>query len=84
MSDTLLAAVLSLVAGVFLLVGFVAITFRNKDDLVITWRGFGVTFEIKPCAKCDVRTETTIHEGITWKHQALRRKSLPKGRKSPR
>lgn len=49
---TLVTVVLALVGVVTLAIASVAITLKGKGDRVVSWRGFGVQFEIRPCAGC--------------------------------
>lgn len=46
---TLLVSVVGLCVLVF---AFLAITVRSRGNQAVSWSGFGVTFEIKPCATC--------------------------------
>lgn len=52
MSEALTAAVVSLVGLLVIVVSCVVIAVRSHGKQVVSWKGFGVTFEIKPCATC--------------------------------
>lgn len=52
LSDYAISIVASLTGIVVLAFSLMALSVRAKGNQVITWRGLGVTFEIKPCAKC--------------------------------
>lgn len=57
MTDNVIALILSLV-GLFVLVfGFIALAVKSNGSQVVSWRGFGVTFEIKPCSHCRFKKE---------------------------
>lgn len=50
--DAITATLMSIVGLCILVLSFLAITVRSKGNQAVSWSGFGVTFEIKPCASC--------------------------------
>lgn len=50
--DSVVTMLVSLVGLCVLALAFLAITVRSRGNQAISWSGFGVTFEIKPCATC--------------------------------
>lgn len=55
LSDPAISALLSLVGVVVLALTFIALAVHGKSNQVVTWKGFGVTFEIKPCRHCPLQ-----------------------------
>lgn len=55
MSDYIIAAILSLGGVCFLILAVVVLAVRGRNDRAVSWRGLGVTFEIKPCARCGAK-----------------------------
>lgn len=60
MSETLAAAILSIVGLVLVAVAFVVLALRTRGQKAVRWRGFGVTFEIRPCVDCKFRRSTDL------------------------
>lgn len=50
--ETITSILVSLVGLCILVLAFIAITVRSKGNQAVSWSGLGVTFEIKPCARC--------------------------------
>lgn len=59
MTDSVIALITSVVGLFLLLIGFIALAVRSNEQQVVSWKGFGVTFEIKPCARCRARERNT-------------------------
>lgn len=55
LTDYVYTALFSLVGMCLLILSVVVLAIRGRSDRVVTWRGLGVTFEIKPCGKCPQR-----------------------------
>lgn len=51
MTEAIQSLVAGLVGLVLILLAFVALSIRSGRK-AISWRGFGVTFEIRSCAEC--------------------------------
>lgn len=51
-ADSVITILVSIVGLCVLALAFLAITVRSRGNQAISWSGFGVTFEIKPCATC--------------------------------
>lgn len=66
MTDALQSLIAGLVGLVLILFAFVALALRSGRK-AISWRGFGVTFEIRSCAECPVihqhRSSNEKHSG---------------------
>lgn len=52
MSDAITGIILSIGGLLIIAISFAVTATRSKKDQVVSWRGFGVTFEIKPCGQC--------------------------------
>lgn len=52
LADATVSILASLIGLVILALTFVALAVRSKGNQVVTWKGLGVTFEIKPCRNC--------------------------------
>lgn len=52
-ADSVTTILVSIVGLCVLVFAFLAITVRGRGNQAVSWSGFGVTFEIKPCAKCE-------------------------------
>ena len=59
--DNLSAMVLAIVGVMALVIASVVIAVKGKGDKVVSWRGFGVQFEIRPCTSCP--TAKTLKKG---------------------
>lgn len=57
MADSFTTLVVSLIGLLLLLIGFIVLAVKSNGKQVVSWRGFGVTFEIKPCSTCKMRKE---------------------------
>lgn len=55
MTEQMTLTILSVLGVILLPLALVVVTVKGRGDKVVTWRGFGVVFEIKPCANCRVR-----------------------------
>lgn len=62
LGDSITTLLISLVGLCVIVVAFIALTVRSRGNQAISWRGFGVIFEIKPCAKCVGYERKTRHE----------------------
>lgn len=55
MTEQMTLTMLSVLGVILLPLALVVLTVKGVGDKVVTWRGFGVVFEIKPCANCRIR-----------------------------
>lgn len=58
MSEQLAIYVLSGLGIVLLPLAVIIMAVKGSKNQVVTWRGFGVVFEIKPCSNCRIRRAT--------------------------
>lgn len=58
MNEQLAIYVLSGLGMVLLPLAAIIMVVKGSKNQVVTWRGFGVIFEIKPCSKCRLRRST--------------------------
>ena len=52
LSDAAITILVSLVGLVVLALAIVTVAVRGKGNQAVIWKGFGVTFEIRPCRTC--------------------------------
>lgn len=62
MSDAVTGIILSISGLVIVAISFAIIATRSKKDQVVSWRGFGVTFEIKPCGRCPASSDGVLSQ----------------------
>lgn len=62
MTDAIITAVLGLIGVVVIAVSSVVMALRVTGDKSITWRGFGVSFQIQPCKDCVNARKSMINE----------------------
>lgn len=55
MYETVVGYVMAILGLALILLSMVLLSTKGRGDKVITWRGFGVVFEIKPCRDCASR-----------------------------
>lgn len=53
MADTLISVIGGLVGLLMLMLGCLVLALRGKQRAV-SWKGFGVTFEIRSCVHCPI------------------------------
>lgn len=54
-SDTLLAAAVTLCGLVVLAASVLVIAFKGSKGQAVKWKGLGITIEIKPCNDCHLK-----------------------------
>lgn len=52
MTDAILTAILGLMGVAVIAVSSVVMALKVSGDKSITWKGFGVSFQIQPCKDC--------------------------------
>lgn len=52
MAENLTQYALAFAGLIVILLSCVVLAVRNKGEQTVSWKGFGVTFEIKPCGDC--------------------------------
>lgn len=62
MTDAILTAILGLVGMAVIAVSSVVMALKVGGDRSITWRGFGVSFEIRSCKSCVNGRKSMIKE----------------------
>lgn len=62
MTDAIITAVLGLIGVVVIAVSSVVMALKVTGDKSITWRGFGVSFQIQPCKDCVNARKSMIKE----------------------
>lgn len=54
-TDSIVALGITVIGVLIVSISVIALAVRGKRDQVVVWRGFGVTFEIKPCVRCPMK-----------------------------
>lgn len=62
MTDAILTAILGLLGIAVIAVSSVVMALKVNGDKSITWRGFGVSFQIQPCKDCVNARKTHQHK----------------------
>lgn len=61
MSELFLTPILALIGVVVLCFCSIVLALKVKGDKVITWRGFGVTFAVRPCRERPITSRVDSH-----------------------
>lgn len=62
MTDAILTAILGLLGIAVIAVSSVVMALKVTGDKSITWKGFGVSFQIQPCKDCVNTRNTRQHK----------------------
>lgn len=55
MSEAIVSIICSVLGVCVIVCCFVVLAIRGRGNQAITWKGFGVVFEIRPCRDCAMK-----------------------------